>query len=198
MIYEAFAILGNQLEQFIRFNSTIVSSDPEVVIGNISLAEAPLVSESLKDKIVLSLVKTEEESALKNGQTRFAEGGSYIKQNRPVFTSLYVLITANYPTSYTNALKRIGTVIKFFQGKRVFNLANSPLPEIEGVEGITEFNMSIELVSLSLEEQNHMWGMMGGKNHPSALYKARVVALKRDAVQGVEIPITEIVIKENL
>lgn len=195
MIYEAFAILRSQLEQYIRQNSTISSTDDEVVLGNISLAESGNSSD-ITNKVVMSLVKLEEDATLKNGQTRFKEANRIRKENRPVHSYAYILFTAHYPSSYSNALKRLTSVVKFFQGKSTFTKANSPLTEVEDADGINELKMSLELISPSFEQLNHIWGMMGGKSHPSVLYKARILEIKRDAPQDYDTPITHILINE--
>ena len=195
MIYEAFAILRSQLEQYIRQNSEISSTDDEVVLGNISLAESTNAA-AITNKVVLSLAKLEEDVALKNGQTRFVEANRIRKENRPVHSYAYILITAHYPDNYSNALKRLTSVVKFFQGKTTFTKANSPLTEIEDAEGIDELKMTVELVSPTFEQLNHIWGMMGGKSHPAVLYKARVLVIRRDAPMDYDTPIKHIIINE--
>lgn len=193
MIYEAFAILRSQLEDFIRSNSSITSTDQEVVLGNMSLAESADAA-AIKNKVVLSLVNLNEETSLKNGQTRFLDGDRIRKENRPIHANAHILITAHYSSNYSNALKRLGQVVTFFQGKNTFTLANSPLLEIDETEGIEDLKMTLELVTPAFEELNHIWGMMGGKSHPSVLYKARILLLKRNAPQDFDTPITHIII----
>lgn len=193
MIYEAFAIIRSQLEDFIRSNSVIATTDPEVVLGNISLADTADAT-SITNKVVISLVSLHEEQALKNGPTRFIEGDRIKKENRPVHSNANILITAHYPANYANALKRLGSVVSFFQGKNTFTLNNSPTAELEGVSDLQDFKMTLELVTPGFEELNHIWGMMGGKSHPSVLYKARILVIKRDAPQDFDTPITHILI----
>lgn len=195
MIYEALSILKAELEQYIRLLTNSTSTESEVILGNISQAEST-TSSGLTNKVVITLLKLEEDPTLKNGPTRIREGERYKKENRPVYTNAYVLITAHYPDNYVNALKRIGHVVKFFQGKAVFNHSNAPLAENDDVEGIDRLNMNLELISPTYEQLNHIWGVMGGKSHPAVLYKARVIELKREAPQDFEEPITHIIINE--
>jgi hypothetical protein len=195
MLYEALAILKAQLQQYISQNDDTVTTDSEVVLGNIALAESQ-VSADINNKVVIGLVSLENDATLKNGPTRFVEQNQIRKENRPVHTNAHIIITAHYPQSYTNAVKRLSQVIKFFQGKSIFTQANSPLTELEEVEGIAEFKMVLELMSPSFEQQNHIWGMLGGKSHPFALYKARMIMLKRDAPMDYETPIKHIIIND--
>jgi hypothetical protein len=165
------------------------------VLGNIALAEGNN-SAALAGKVVITLLKLEEDPSLKNGQTRFVEGDRIKKVNRPVHTYAYLLFTANYPDSYENALKRLSSIVKFFQGKSTFTNQNSPLAEVEDVEGIKELKMTLELISPSFEQLNHVWGMLGGNSHPAVMYKARLVVLERDAPMDYETPIKHIIINE--
>ena len=195
MIFEALSILKAELEQYIRLSTGSTSTEEEVVLGNISQAEGTTTT-AITNKVVLTLLKLEEDVTLKNGPTRIREGERYKKENRPVHTYAFVLITAHYPDNYANALKRIGHVVKFFQGKSIFTHANSPLVENDEVDGIESLNMNLELISPTFEQLNHIWGVMGGKSHPAVLYKARLLVLKRDAPQDFEEPITHIIINE--
>ena len=47
----------------------------------------------------------------------------------------------------------------------------------------------VELYSLNLEQQNHLWGYLGGKYLPSVVYKVRLVRIQEDAVRGEARPI---------
>jgi hypothetical protein len=193
MLYEGLAILRAELENYIRQNSIIASTEDEVVLGNIAQADGT-TDASIKNKLVLSLIKIEEDPSLKNGPTRVFDGVQYKKENRPIYGYAYFMVAAHYPEGYANALKRLASAIRFFQGKNTFTHANSPLEEFDETEGIAEFKITVELVSPSFEQLNHIWGMMGGKSHPAAIYKARILIFKREAPQGSEEPITHIIL----
>jgi hypothetical protein len=45
----------------------------------------------------------------------------------------------------------------------------------------------VELYSLSLEQQNQLWGSLGAKYLPSAIYKVRLVVIDR-GLFGTNIP----------
>ena len=195
MIFQALSIIRSQLEQYIRLNSTVTSTQKEVVLGNIALADTTNGT-ALADKVVVTLLKLEEDISLKNGQTRFVEGDRIRKENRPVHSYAYVLFTANYPDSYDNALKRLSSIVKFFQGKNTFTFQNSPLSEVEDFPGIDDLKMTLELISPSFEQLNHVWGMLGGSSRPAVLYKVRLIVLERDAPMDYDTPIKHIIINE--
>lgn len=168
MIFEALELLRSELDTYVK-----------PFLGNTSVVQfgSPATT-SEPGKILIGLVNTEEEHALKNGSPyqRNAMGG-FDLVNPPVFLNLYVLVCATYSTSetYTTALKSLGRAVQCFQQKNVFSLANSPNatglldPQAVGLR------VSVELCSLSFERMNQLWGTLGGKQVPFVLYKVRVV-----------------------
>jgi hypothetical protein len=88
--------------------------------------------------------------------------------------NLFVLFTANFDSNYTESLKFISYVIRFFQGKSVFTTENTPAldPEVKKI--------IVELHPMSFEQQNYLWGMVGGKYLPSALYKFRLLVVQEN------------------
>ena len=65
MIDVAMSALQSTLQTFI--NDAIGSLQHQVRLDNIALVESPDSADELKDKVIISLVNIEEESALKNG-----------------------------------------------------------------------------------------------------------------------------------
>jgi hypothetical protein len=167
-----------------------------VVISNIAFADNEGVRiPSLQDKIVLTLTKIEEEFALKNqpAHRRNPVTGSLEYVNPPAFLNLYVLVTANNK-NYDHAMLFLSRAIGFFQFQRVFTEQNTvPLPTDVNIQ-IVRFNFNINMVSPTFEQINHMWGVLGGKQLPSALYKLQLVEIEyRDTVKpGFPIEIIEV------
>ena len=90
--------------------------------------------------------------------------------NPPVFLNLHVLFTINTP-NYETALTYLSRVIGFFQHQRVFNEVNAEVPADVSLE---TFHFNVSMLSPTLEELNHLWGVLGGKMLPSVLYKFQV------------------------
>jgi hypothetical protein len=67
------------------------------------------------------------------------------------------------------------------------NQPSNPLDRLE------EFKLIFDLFSPSMEEINHLWGTLGGKQYPFVLYVMRMLDLKFTAVQSETGLITEIV-----
>lgn len=176
MIVEAMALLLRQLNDFITQNDGSAGAPTQVVWGNIAHLDRQEIATELDNHLVLSLVNLEEERALKNGRvSTTTSAGDVAYRNRPVHLNLFLLFTANY-RNYGTALRRLTQVLTFFQGKQKFTFANSPGPNLpQG--GIAEFSLVMDLLSLSFEEVNHLWGFLGTRESPFAMYRGRLVVI---------------------
>jgi hypothetical protein len=58
---------------------------------------------------------------------------------------------------------------------------------------LESFKLNIDLYSPSLEEVNHLWGTLGGKQYPFALYLLTMLELKFRAIQSESGLITTVV-----
>jgi len=133
------------------------------------------------------LVNIEEERVHKT-QTpyRINSTGNPERLNPEIKLNLHVLFAANFSSDHSEALKFVGYVVEFFQGKTVFTRQNTPAmdPSIE--------KLVVELQTLTFEQQNHLWGTLGGKYMPSVLYKIRLLEVQRGAILGPVEKITEV------
>ena len=176
MMVEAIGLVLNQVNAYIaRADGGGGGAPNQVVWGNIAQLDRPEISTELDNHLVLSLVKMEEERTLRNGKAFAANSaGEVIYRNRPLNLNLFLMFTANY-RNYGTALRRIAQVLTFFQGKQKFTLANSPgsMPQ----PPLADFQLSMDLMSLTFEEVNHLWGFLGAKESPFALYRGRLVTL---------------------
>ena len=155
----------------------------------------------LRDKLYLSLVNIKEEKTLKNIPNRIRNdatlGVTY--ENPPVFINLLILMTATH-TEYVNALTVLSRTIRFFQFRNVFTQENvapnsitmSSVP-FNPLDQLESFKLIFDLYSPTMEEVNHLWGTLGGKQYPFVLYMMRMLDLKFKAVQKQSGVITEIV-----
>lgn len=176
MIVEAMTLLLRQLNDYIAQVDGSAGAPAQAVWGNIAQLDRPEIATELDNHIVLSLVNLEEERALKNGQTAFTiSTGDVAYRNRPFHLNCFLLFTANY-RNYGTALRRLAQVLTFFQGKQKFTFANSPGPNLPQ-SGIADFSLVMDLLSLSFEEVNHLWGFLGTKESPFAIYRGRLVVI---------------------
>jgi hypothetical protein len=198
MISEAATFIRDEVQRYLMTNEMILNRD-QVILGNIALLES---QEAMADKLILSIVNIEEESTLKNGQNYLKNPvkNSIETIQPPVYLNLYILFTATLSNSdnsidisYQSALRRISSVIEFFQSKKIFTLQNSPGFSPTNVDAddsnFYELRLIPELFTLTFEQINHLWGSLGGKQSPFVLYKIRLVKIQGQITA--EVPLIE-------
>lgn len=189
MIEEAILLLRDELQSYINNHDASVN----VIVDNIGLIETSR-GDTLTNNIVITLVNIEEESTLKNQPAlKRPIINNAVYKNPPVFLNLYVLFTSNYAgTDYPLALKRLSYVIRFLQSKNVFATSSSVTGS--GIDlsddDIIALKFTMELYTLTFEQINHLWGSLGGRQVPFAMYKLRLVAISEHAVLR-EVPVIE-------
>lgn len=173
----------------------------EVVLGNVAALDANsgIPATLLENRVILTLVNVEEESAFKNlPNSNKLPNGSVQYKNPPVFLNLYVLFTAHFlpdgvKTNYDLALDNLSRVIQFFQSKSVFNLKNAPVfqngPEPPSSQ-LSDLQLIVSIYTMTFEQINHLWGSLGGKQLPFVMYKMRMVILQ-DAITTGTGPVIE-------
>ena len=67
---------------------------------------------------------------------------------------------------------------------------NAPVNVLDRLD---EFKLIVNLMSPTLEEVNHLWGTLGGKQYPFALYSVRMLEMQFQASQGEGGLITEVI-----
>ncbi|MFZ2403797.1 MAG: DUF4255 domain-containing protein [Methylobacter sp.] len=197
MISHALTIVINELDKHLA-DTYILGAPTKVELGN--LAEGFSAGGDAREKIILSMVNIKEEKTLKNlpNTVRNDVTLSTIYENPPVFLNFQILITATH-ANYTNALLVLSRAIRFFQFKNVFTQdnvnplsisTNAPSDQLDKLES---FKLIFDLYSPSMEEVNHLWGTLGGKQYPFVLYMLRMLDLKFNSVQSESPAITDII-----
>ncbi|WP_103069630.1 DUF4255 domain-containing protein [Aquimarina sediminis] len=191
MIGLALKLLRDELSSYVFQNRTpgdLITQD-DIILHNIALMESDNQGD-LNNKIVITLVNTEEESTLKNNSNvlKTSRGIKYVEP--PVFLNLYILVSStlgqDLQDAYEFALSRLSLVIQFFQAKKTFTIKNSPFSTISSDNNIDqetkdELKLNVELYTLTFEQINHLWGSLGGKQVPFAMYKVRLVSIKENS-----------------
>ena len=179
MLVEATTLLLTGLNRHIHAaDGNPVGSADIAILGNPSQLENPDVGPTLENQVLLTLINVEEEAALKNGQTVFRENGGVAVRHRPVYLNLFLIFSASY-ANYQTALQRLGQVVTYFQSQKRFDPSLFP-GAVAGLPPETELSLTVELVTLTLEEINHIWGALGGRELPFAAYRARLVVMQAD------------------
>lgn len=202
MISHGLTIVLNELEQHLTDAYGQPAVSPQVALGNMAegVSSGGGALGVPRDVLLFSMVNVKEEKALKNlpNQVRNDAALKVVYENPPVFLNCQILVVATH-SNYTNALLMLSRAIRFFQFKNVFtqdNVApasittNAPSNSLDQLE---TFKLIFDLYSPSMEEVNHLWGTLGGKQHPFVLYVLRLMELKFKAAQGESGLITEVV-----
>jgi Pvc16 N-terminal domain len=203
MLSHALTIVVNELEKHLNDTYGAGAVTPQVRLGNIAEgignggASAGAVPRDILD---LSMVNIREEKTLKNVQNIVRNDSTLrvIYQNPPVFLNFHILVVATH-SIYVNALLMLSRAIKFFQFTNVFNqdsvapaslTANAPSNPLDQLD---TFKLIFDLYSPTMEEVNHLWGTLGGKQYPFVLYTLRLLEIQYKASQSEAGLITNVV-----
>lgn len=191
MIRQSLETLKSELTTFMDKRDPSGMRVVNVILSNILNQEGKTVfNEKSDDKsshyLLITLINIEEEKHLRPPQRTREFGGMQIgKQNPEVNLNLYVLFTA-FSSEYLTCLGIISDAISFFQHKNYFDASNTPTlhPKIQ--------KMVADMHSLTFEQQNYMWGLMGAKYLPSVVYKLRTLSIDEDIIKETGKPVLSI------
>ncbi|GAB3027971.1 Pvc16 family protein [Spirosoma pulveris] len=204
MIAHALSIVMNELNRHLMTYDipNADASSNRAVLGNLAegFASGNAANGIPRNRLILSVVNIQEEKTLKNlpNYVRHDANLSVSYENPPVFLNLKVLLTATH-SDYMIALLMLSRGIQFFQYRLAFtqdsvdpNSLTPPTAIVNELDQLESFKMNVELYSPSMEEVNHLWGTLGGKQYPFALYIFRMLDLKFRSRQPERGVITEI------
>ena len=182
MISHALTIVVNELNSHLK---DIYAMDTEVARPGNPSDGFDTNNASSRDSVIFSVINIREEKTLKN-QPNFRRDEASLKalyENPPVFLNFQILVMAPH-SNYTNGLLMLSRVLRFFQYRNVFTQDNVLPASITGnaptndLDCLESFKLIFDLHSPSMEEINHLWGTLGGKQYPFAMYWMRMLDLK--------------------
>lgn len=138
-----------------------------------------------RDSVVFSVINIREEKTLKNLPNYVRDDVRQIAQyaNPPVFLNFQILAISPHET-YADGLILLSRVIRFFQFRNVFTQEEVDPKSItdsapkNSLDCLESFKLIFDLYSPSMEEVNHLWGTLGGKQYPFVIYWMRMLDLK--------------------
>ena len=176
MIFPAIDLIKSELN--VDLATHTVSSD----VGNISeiISGTGGNGNNGTSDIIISLINVEENRMSRDPRNYRKSGSDLTYKNPPVHLYLTLLFTALTSVSgYEKALQNLERVISFFQKRYVFDHSNVNNMN-EGIEKLV-----MEMVSINLEQLNHLWSILGGRYQPSVVYKMRMVTIdNEDGIDG--------------
>ena len=181
MLFETVQIIEEQVNSYFEECGLTKS----VVAENVGILETSNDNITrIEDKVALTLLNLGEEATLKNFPNQVNQGSKVIYKNNIINLNLYILFSANRST-YIKSLNDISKIIEFFQGKRLFTQANTVYDRNNtSLANIENFRFTVELYTPTFEEMNFIWGTLGGRQLPSALYKVSMIQIERNILQG--------------
>ncbi|WP_452599249.1 DUF4255 domain-containing protein [Pontimicrobium sp. MEBiC01747] len=169
MIFEILQIITEEINDYFEVST--------VSLENIANIEQE--GEGDSSGVILTLLNMKEEYTLKNHSNNQVNGTEVNYKNPKINLNLYVLFSANNST-YTESLKSISKVMQYFQGKRVFTQENTTFLREGELSNVNNFRFLVDLFTPSFEELNYIWGTLGGKQYPSAIYKVSLIEIERE------------------
>lgn len=126
-------------------------------------------SEERPNKMVVSLLNVERETAggISAPVQRTPEG--YARLSPPLLLNLNVMLAAVYDERrYAESLSVLSDTLKFIQ--------SAPRFEVDGA------GYTIEIVSISTQDMNNVWTLLGGQYYPSVVCKIRRLVLDAEEI----------------
>lgn len=175
MINAALTFLKNHLNEHLNLQSAVSDSiEDKAAFVNIAADGAISFREGA---VTALLINTEEDRTIRPPDPYRVRGanGIHRRVQPEVAMHLYVLFVARF-NDYTQSLDYISRVIRHFQINRVLTSQNAPTlhPQIG--------QLTMELHSLTMQQQNDMWNMLKVGYQPSVLYRSTMIAFRDDGV----------------
>jgi len=128
--------------------------------------------------VCLTLLNIDEETSMRNPMiTKRIEGNKIYTQTPGILLNLSLVFIANFPKDYVSELNYITKIIEFFQQKDTFTIANTPSLKKQG--RIFE-QLVFKLSTTKLEDQHHIWDLLGIKYMPSVMYNVGKITIQED------------------
>ncbi len=186
MIDELLEIIKEEVDTFLKLKINDRQDRYIHLSPVVDLEGKPPVNEN---SVCMSLIKIEEDrNNMSNGGQTERVGNEFHSYNPPIKLNLVILFSAAYldgqEKNYLEGVKRLSLVVSFFQSKNVFTSQNTP--RLDPAYGA----IKADFYSLSMEEQNQLWGMLGGSYRPSVLYRLRALLIQEKFITRVTPSVT--------
>tara|TARA_R110002020_G_scaffold83108_3_gene205924 strand:- start:40377 stop:40964 length:588 start_codon:yes stop_codon:yes gene_type:complete len=172
MIYPSLSGIVEQLNHFMYDKWGTTTNGTNVIVQLDNIANINDEKNDLQDKVIVTLIRTEEEPTLKNGPFYSTpNGSSTIKHHPAIYLNLYLLFSIT-KKNYKESLQLLSDTIMFFQSHKVFGVTVSNDSNQE-----ENFKIHMDLHDIALQEIFELWSNLGNKQFPFILYKARVLRM---------------------
>ncbi len=150
-----------------------ISDEPIAELSGLTTMEGD-PPKDINNKIVMTVLNIEREAAAISSSPmpmRQTNEGGYVRTPQDLALNIYVMVSASFDDRYRDGLRVLSGALGFFQSNPIITPASHPnLPK-----GIQQ--LAFKMVNLDLQTLGHVWGVLGGRYMPSALYKIRLVTI---------------------
>jgi hypothetical protein len=176
MLLPALKFLEEQLNTFLaRQAGSVTPNQTHALITPLTDSDGKVVKEPARIYLTLSHLEEERLEGKKAIYRRTATG-KFIQHEAPVRLNAYLLCSAQ--AKYLDALNDISLVALFFQKQHSFLATDYPSLNSNVATPWTSLEeISMQLCTLSYEQQSYIWSYMGAKYKPCLLYKMRVLII---------------------
>jgi hypothetical protein len=140
-------------------------------------------TQSADNKVIASIVNIEEEKTLKSPENYVKLNNGITYKQPPIWLNIVVVFTY-FTRSAENyeGIDLLGNVMQYFQSKPKLTKTNVLIPA-NFPANLEE--LRTEYLSLNYEQTNYIWGMFGGRYHPSVVYKFKAISIdNQDSTPG--------------
>lgn len=182
MIHDVLDFLRSRLNKYLnlKLDSTGNGQSNFIQLANVAWYDTNNQSTSTDGSnfnAFITLVNIEEDRISRPQENSTRQNNGTIYKNPKIYLNLYILFSVNL-SSYYESLKRLSYIIQFFQYQNVFTSLSTPdLPD--GIE-----KLILDLDTLSFQDLNNLWGIMGSKYLPSVIYKLRLISISEEFAMG--------------
>lgn len=199
MIRTALEFIKKQLDAYIvdrEQDTANYNSNSVVEVQSIVAPDGAFIASDANHITIMLAGLDEERREGKRPYYLPTDDNHYLKLNPPVELDLFVLFVA-HRKDYGTALRDLSSVISFFQANPVFDETKYPSLNTTVLEPIKKPWQLIERLvfnihTLSFEQQNNLWAMLGSKYIPSIVYRMRMITVFDTKGKEKAPPITEL------
>ncbi len=178
MIGDILECVCNELSEFIENQVNYSSGKKNVILLNPRDKKGDV---KIPDNtIALSLLNINEDTTMRNPvATKRVEGDKVYTQIPGISIDISIIFMANFPNDYISELNYITKVMEFFQQKDTFTVDNTP--SLKKQKKYIE-KLNFKLSTTKLEDQHHIWDLLGIKYMPSVVYDVGKILIQDDEV----------------
>jgi hypothetical protein len=184
MIRTALEFIKKQLDGYMverEQDTANYNTDTVVEMQSIVAPDGTIIDQDAKHITIMLAGLEEERREGKRPHYKPTDDKQFLKLNPPVELDLFVLFVA-HKKDYGTALRDLSDVISFFQAYPVFDQEKNPSLNATVLEPDKKPWQLIErlvftLHTLTFEQQNNLWAMLGSKYIPSVVYKMKMITV---------------------